>query len=389
MSQRPLRILSVAHSYAVELNRRLAHEMARAGGDRWAITAVAPRYFHGGRDLRPVRFDSNGNDACALELVDARLTRSVHAFFYGRRMRRLLAGPIDLVHQWEEPYVLAGAQVAFWTPRDVPLVFWTAQNLPKHYPPPFAQFEEYCVSRCAGWMACGQQVVGALTTRDGYARKPHRVMPLGVDVEHFRPDAEARRQCRRELGFDETNGPPVIGFTGRFVAEKGPAFLSKVLDGLKVPWRALFIGNGPLRAPLQRWVDRHGSRARLRSDVVHADVWRFLNAIDILCVPSCATPRWREQFGRVIVEAFACGVPVVAGDSGEIPHVTCDAGIICPERDRSAWIAALRDLIESPQRRRELARRGLDRARERFAWPVVARAHLEFFDQVLQAGAPR
>src|ERR1700733_14288582 len=132
--QTPRRILSIAHSYVVSANRRLAHEIARAGGAKWEVTAVAPRYFHGGRDLRPVRFHADATEPCAVEAIPARLTRSVHGFFYSRRLRELLqSGNADLVHQWEEPYVLAGAQIARWTPRHTPLVFWTAQNLSKEY----------------------------------------------------------------------------------------------------------------------------------------------------------------------------------------------------------------------------------------------------------------
>ena len=56
----------------------------------------------------------------------------------------------------------------------------------------------------------------------------------------------------------------------------------------------------------------------------------------------------------MLIEAFACGVPVVASDSGEIPHVVADAGVIVAEADGPAWSSALADLLESPGRRAEL-----------------------------------
>jgi glycosyltransferase involved in cell wall biosynthesis len=110
---------------------------------------------------------------------------------------------------------------------------------------------------------------------------------------------------------------------------------------------------------------------------------RYLNAMDVLCAPSCTTPRWREQFGRMLVEAFACGVPVIGSDSGEIPHVLGDAGLVAREGDEAAWGRALAGLLESPARRGELAVRGMERARARFAWPVVARQHLDFFERLV------
>ncbi|MFQ5668792.1 MAG: glycosyltransferase, partial [Candidatus Binatia bacterium] len=106
---------------------------------------------------------------------------------------------------------------------------------------------------------------------------------------------------------------------------------------------------------------------------------------DVLSAPSQTKPKWREQFGRMIVEAFACGVPVVASDSGEIPNVVRDAGIIVGEGDQAGWVQALGDLLENPAHRAELSKRGMERARSKYAWPVIARQHLAFFDELLDA----
>ena len=110
----------------------------------------------------------------------------------------------------------------------------------------------------------------------------------------------------------------------------------------------------------------------------------YLNAMDLLCAPSQTTGKWREQFGRMLIEAFACGVPVVASDSGEIPHVVGDAGILVPEADDAAWVRTIHGLLADPQRRAGLARRGRDRAVNVYAWPLVARRHLEFFGELLR-----
>jgi glycosyltransferase involved in cell wall biosynthesis len=78
-------------------------------------------------------------------------------------------------------------------------------------------------------------------------------------------------------------------------------------------------------------------------------------------------------------------VPIFASDSGEIPHVVEDAGLVVPEADEPAWVAGLQGLLESPATRRELSGRGLARARDRYAWPIVARKYLEFFDELREA----
>src|SRR5262249_19558919 len=108
-----------------------------------------------------------------------------------------------------------------------------------------------------------------------------------------------------------------------------------------------------------------------------------LCAMDVLAAPSQTIPRWREQLGRMLIEAMARGVPVAGSDSGEIPYVIADAGLVLPEADPAAWAAGLAALLESPGRRAELAERGLDRAHALFAWPVIARGHLEFFNELL------
>jgi glycosyltransferase involved in cell wall biosynthesis len=327
-----------------------------------------------------VPLERNGPEPCALVSVSAYFTRRVHCFVYGTRLRSLLAGA-DLVHCWEEPYVLAGGQIAWWTPRRTPVVFWTAQSLSKRYPPPFGFIERYCLERCAGWMACGQSIVETLLPR-GYGARPHRIMPLGVDLDHFRPDPSAKEEVRRGLGW-EAAGPPVIGYLGRFVPEKGVPLFLRVLEGLRTPWRALLVGTGPLEGEIRRWAAGHGDRVRVCTEVRHGEVPRYLNAMDVLCAPSQTTPRWREQFGRMLVEGFASGVPVVGSDSGEIPHVVGDAGLVIGEADEAAWREALASLLDSPARRAELAARGLDRARRHYAWPVIARQHLDFFEEVL------
>jgi glycosyltransferase involved in cell wall biosynthesis len=172
----------------------------------------------------------------------------------------------------------------------------------------------------------------------------------------------------------------VVGFLGRFVPEKGLGLLARSLDRVGSPWRALFVGGGPMEAELRAWAARHGDRVRVCADVRHADIPEYLNAMDVLAAPSQTTRRWKEQFGRMLIEAFAAGVPVVGSDSGEVPYVIADTGVVVPEADEAEWASALGGLLDSPARRAELAARGLARARECYAWPVVARRMVAFFD---------
>jgi glycosyltransferase involved in cell wall biosynthesis len=377
----PRKLVSIAHSYAVAVNRRLAHEMVVAGEGRWEVTAVAPSYFHGSGDLRPVTFEPLPDEPYRMEIVPARWTRFVHIFHYTQRLKQILAEPWDMIHAWEEPYILAGHQIARWARPGVPLIYRTAQSLNKKYPVPFNWMERYNMARAAGWICSGTLVAESLGAREMYQKRSSRLIPLGVDLSFYRADSAAAERTFTELGW-ERNGPPIIGYLGRFVTAKGIRFLTEVLDELNLPWRALFIGAGPMEVYLRRWAARYGDHVRICTSVRHNDVPRHFGVMSVMAAPSQTTRRWREQFGRMLIESFGCGVPVIGSDSGEIPYVIGDAGIVCGEKDHHAWVRELRSLLNSPARSAELAQRGLDRVHRLYTWPVVARNYISFFNAI-------
>jgi glycosyltransferase involved in cell wall biosynthesis len=123
---------------------------------------------------------------------------------------------------------------------------------------------------------------------------------------------------------------------------------------------------------------------RLLPALAYAEVPRFLSSLDVLVLPSVTIlPHHREQFGRVLVEAMASGVPVIGSSSGAIPEVIGDAGLIVPERDPQALGAALRQVLGDTQLRQMLIERGRQRVGQRFAWPMVAAQTLDLFQAAL------
>jgi len=373
------RLLTIGHSYAVSLNRRLAREMSVAGRGHWEVTCAAPKYFHGGNDLAPITLRQDDADDFPLIALDAYFTRKVHAFTWGPATRELLRRNWDVIHAWEEPYVLAGWEIARLKKSNAKLAFLTMQSNPKSYPPPFSWFEKDSMARAAGWISCGYSIERNLEARPGYDR-PHEMIPLGVDVEVFKPDIDARQAGFDALGWP-MNGPPVIGFVGRFIPSKGLPLLMRALDRLSEPFRFLFLGAGEMETELRAFCARHADRGRILH-APHEQVPKYINAMDLLCAPSQTTPQWREQFGRMLVEAAACGVPVIGSDSGEIPTVLGGTGLVIGEADEDGWVAAISELVANPERRAELRAAGLAQAHERYAWPVVARRYLSFFDKL-------
>jgi len=100
-------------------------------------------------------------------------------------------------------------------------------------------------------------------------------------------------------------------------------------------------------------------------------------------LPSLTRPNWKEQFGRVLIEAMACGVPVIGSDSGEIPNVIGDAGLIFPEGD----IVALRDsiarMLADPERRARYAEAGRQRVLAEFTQAQIAAATVRVYREIL------
>jgi glycosyltransferase involved in cell wall biosynthesis len=195
-----------------------------------------------------------------------------------------------------------------------------------------------------------------------------------------------RAEALRRLEWRD-DGAPVVGYLGRLVPEKGVRFLMSVLERVRPPWRALLVGGGPLETEVRAWAGRHGDRVRFVPAVRHDEVPLYLNVMDVLAAPSESAPHWREQLGRMIIEAFACGVTVMGSDSGEIPFTIGDAGIVAGERDDAAWVDALSVLLEDTEKRRHLGAAGRARAVAHFDWRIVGSRTLDFLDRAASSGS--
>ena len=373
------RLLTIGHSYVVAQNRRLAHEMARQGRGQWEVTAAAPAALPS--SLRRIDLEPIDGESCHLRQLGLRFASLPHLRRYDATLRRLMRERWDVVHVWEEPYGCAGAQIVRLAPRSSCVIPATFQNIDKQYPPPFDYLERRSMQRAGGWIAFGNTVHDALSRRPGYAAKPSRIISPGVDTESFHPDSLRRARVRSHLGWIDS--VPVVGFAGRFVEAKGVQVLVAALGRLRAPWRALFVGGGPLEAELRTFAANHPGRVAVMTGVPHDDMPAYLNAMDLLCLPSLTTAKWREQFGRILIEAMASGVPVVASDSGEIPFVVGDAGRIVAEGDVNRWAGAIEEILADEPWRERRAARGVSRVADRFALSVVARAHLEFFNELV------
>ena len=376
MSQ-PIRILTIGHSYSIALNRALIREVAR--DPDFDVTVVAPRFFHG--DLRPVFVEPEPpGSTVRLIPLNTRWSRFVHLFAYDHAALSALMrqSQFDLVHAWQEPYIFAGYQIArALKGSSARFCFRTAQSYVKRYPPPFNYFERAVLARSQAWIAGASLVYQAMLAR-GFPKEQGQILNLAVDLTQFRPlPTEERWQVQQALNLKQ----PVIGFVGRLTKAKGLDVLMQALEqvGGQDRWSLLVLGSGEYEDRLRTWAERHAWTDRVKILLAkHAEVPRYLGAMDLLVAPSQTMKNWREQFGRMIIEAFACGVPVIGSDSGEIPHVVADAGCIVPESDVNLWAQTIHRILHSPEEREELRQRGLARV-SRYSVAGVAQKYRDFY----------
>jgi glycosyltransferase involved in cell wall biosynthesis len=123
--------------------------------------------------------------------------------------------------------------------------------------------------------------------------------------------------------------------------------------------------------------------------VPHPEAPRYLSAFDALVLPSETQPNWKEQFGRVVVEALASETPVVGTDSGEIPHLLrrTGGGLVVPERAPAALADALAELAVRPDRRATLARRGAEYVRTHLTHAALAHTFASTVERAVHAPA--
>jgi glycosyltransferase involved in cell wall biosynthesis len=207
---------------------------------------------------------------------------------------------------------------------------------------------------------------------------PLRVIPqFGVDPDLFSPGPG-----------NKSDSPFTVGYAGRLVEEKGLHILVDALAGLDGAWKMELVGTGPLRERVTSRFAQLGLRERVtfHGRVPSEEMPHYLRAMDVLVLPSLTRPNWKEQFGRVLVEAMACGTPVVGSDSGEIPRVIGDGGLTFPESDADALRDRLTTLRASPPRRRELGQRGRQRVLKHYTQAHVAAETVSLYRDLYEGG---
>lgn len=356
----------MSHPAVVDVNQEVYRELARRD---WEVTIVLPsRWRH--------EYAQSTFAPQTLPGLEHAL-RPTPIVLPGRPQRHLyLASPRalcrrvdpDVVFLEAEAYSLAAAQ---WRPAlrrlGVPFGVQCAENIDRPLPAPM-RASRARVLRDAAFVAARSQTAVELARSWG-AKRSVALAPHAVPGWELSEAPAATR-------------PFTVGYAGRLIASKGLLDLLAAVRLLSAPVELVLIGDGELRAQLEG-AEIPGSRVRVIDRLSHQQMADGYRGLDVLALPSRTTATWKEQFGRVIVEALWCGVPVIGSDSGEIPWLIelTGGGLVFPEGDSELLAARLAAMRDAPALRRELAEHGRAVVERMFSVPAAT----DPFEQLLIA----
>ncbi len=385
-------ILVVSHACVEPINRIPYARMAALG---WRIEiATAPRLSMGGlsRTAEPRRPGDPPLHFLTLHGKSPRLFRfeGILALLEARRPRVVL---LDY-----DPGSLLGIEVGAWARlRSAHVVCFSYDNLSRTFAAAFERERFAGVVSGAlirGFSAIASPLVDHVfalsddslsTLRSlGFEGRTTKI-PLGFDPARFRQDPALRARTRAALGLTDVT----VAYFGRLSPEKGVHLLLEALAELShLPWQLLLDRfssyEHPYTRELDALIDRLGLRPRIVFfDAPHHEMPAYMNAADVVALPSITTPRWREQYGRVAPEAMACGRLVVASTSGALPELVGDFGLLIPPNDVSALRDAVRRAMEDEPMRVERGARAERHSREHLS----LRRQVHLMDQLFRRWA--
>jgi L-malate glycosyltransferase len=379
-----MKLLVISHACATPINQQFFAEVEKQ--TNWQLCIVIPENWISeyGKTLRIDRWPAYHGDIIGLPVWKS---GNIPLHFYQTTFISLLREfQPDVIYVNHEPYAASTFQVFLANHLSMrkPIGFFTWQNLFKRYITPFHYMERF-VLKSSQFAFVGSYSAQEVLKRKDYAGKTV-LLPSGIDEDVYFPHSNSNDELKNKLDIKENE--ILIGFLGRIVEEKG---LQTLLMGLKqiqdLSWRLVVIGAGPFENKFDALARNLQLNDRIiRFDFVpHPEAPRYLSAFDILVLPSKTCSNWKEQFGRVIIEAMACGTPVVGSNSGEIPNLigATQGGLIFPEEQPQQLAHQLKSLILDPSLRLRLGQQGRQNVLRDYINSTLAKRFAETIEKVV------
>lgn len=369
-----MRVLMLSKALVAGTSQRKLEELAKC--PEVELTLVTPPYWQHDNGTKQV-LEKLYTTGYRMIVTPMARNGNYHLHSYPRLGEIMREVQPEIVHIDEEPYNFATFQAMRLARRHkAHALFFTWQNIYRDYPPPFRQMELYNYKHAETALA-GNREAAEVLQRKGYRNPIHVIPQFGFDTTIYKRSEP--RQARRP------GDPFTLGFLGRLVENKGLTTTIEALNSLPDFCQAVFVGDGPMKSVLEETADCLGVRERviIKSGVPTYEAPYILSAFDVHVLPSRTFPNWKEQFGRTLAEAMACETPVIGSDSGEIPYVIGEAGLVFPEGNARELSARVRQLLENPQLYATLATKGRQRVLEHYTQEQIARRTYEVYQQLL------
>ena len=314
---------------------------------------------------------------------------SVARRLFGDRSERLLGlkrvlSQCAIVHSAETFLPISEQAVVACLPRGIPLVLTCWENIPfLHDDDGRLAERKFMVRDAAAMFLAVTDAAREALLLEGVPSERVIVQPMGVNRDVFRPSLRDETLGRQ---WSIPQGWRTVLYCGRLIREKGVLDLVRAVALLPMTILIL-VGSGPERRRLEsaaRALDI-SDRVRFVGGAAYDDMPRIYSMADVFCLPSVTTPYWQEQFGMVLVEAMACGVPVVTTASGSIPEVVGESGVVTAPYASTELADALRAVLDDHDLATKLSRAGQLRVQARFDATRVAAAIGDLYARLLRA----
>lgn len=381
-----MKVLMLSKACVVGAYQRKLEAIAACGVD---LTVIVPPSWKDPSSTR--RLEKQYLRGYRMIVAPMRFNGHFHLHYYPSLLRHLRDVRPDVFHIDEEPWDL----VTYHAVRCAQQVgaqplFFSWQNLLRRYPPPFSYFEQYAFRHCQHAIT-GNTDAGNVLRAKGYGGHISVIPQFGVDPEIFTPGPHPHLspnlgEGRAAHGERALNHPFTIAYAGRLVPEKGVDLLLRAVTNLSGDWRVRLFGSGPAQRRLQQLAMQLniGERVHFEQQVASWQMPDYYAQTDVVVLPSRRARHWVEQFGRVLIEAMACGVPVIGAETGEIPNTIGDAGLIFPENDVNALRQCLERLRCDGELRKALSERGRARVLSKFTQASVAQRTVEVYQKLME-----
>lgn len=205
------------------------------------------------------------------------------------------------------------------------------------------------------------------------------IIPLGIDGGPLNDPREVDWARR----IQDRYGAPLVLFIGRLVYYKGLGTLIEAMKGLDA--KLLIIGSGPLELELQKLAEDSGLEDRVIFEKVPPEesLGRYIHSCDLLALPSIERT---EAYGLTLLEAMACGKPVIATELGTGTSFVCEHeknGLVVPPRSVRALHDAMKRLLSDPALGRRLGGEGRRRFKAKFTGEAMAKSFVALYEKLL------